>query len=107
MARAKLFVKSKKVDIVTGFNPGSYYTRAHSLSKTQFDLPPQDAQAKDFLKKSGVEFDLVDLSKGTRVKIMARLRGVTETPTLLDESSSSRRYVGLTGISRYVSEART
>ena len=77
------------------------------MSKTQFSLTPQDAQAKDFLKKSGVEFDLIDLSKGMRVKIRARLRGVTETPTVLDENSPSRRYVGLTGISRYVSEART
>ncbi len=106
MGQTRLFVRSQKADSVIGFNPGSYYTKAHSLTKTEFILPPQDAQAKDLLKKSGFDFDLVDLSKGMRTGLIARIRGVKETPTLEVGHGSARRYVGLKAISDYVSGTR-
>ena len=107
MALNRLFVRSKKTDIVIGSHHGSYYTRAHSQTKTEFTLLTQDAQAKDFLMKSGVDFDLVDLSKGAKARIVARIRGVRETPTLEVRQGSVKRYVGLKSISEYLSETRT
>ena len=107
MSRARLFVRSKKEDTVVGFNAGSYYTRAHSLTKTEFSLPPQDAQAKDYLTKNGVDFDLVDLSKGMKSGLIARIRGVKETPTLQVGKGHVKRYVGLKAISDFVGETRS
>ena len=107
MARPRLFVRSKKADIVSGSTHGSYYTSQFSLKKTEFSLLPHDSQAKDLLTKNGIRFDLVDLSKGMKAGLVAKLRRIKETPTLEVEQSSVRRYVGLKAISGYVSEVRT
>ncbi len=80
MARPRLFVRSKKANVVVGYNAGSYYTKAHSLTKTEYKLPPMDAQAKDILTKKGIDFELVDLSRGLKVGLIAKVRGIGETP---------------------------
>ena len=86
MARPRLFVRSEKANVVVGYNAGSYYTKAHSLAKTEYKLSPMDAQAKDILTKRGIDFDLVDLSRGLKAGLIAKARGTGETPTLQVET---------------------
>jgi glutaredoxin len=81
----------------------SEYAEGSILSK----LPQQDALAKDLLRKSGLKFDLVDLSNGIGTRLGARLKGVRQTPTLIDGNSPSRSYIGIREISRYISSDRT
>lgn len=112
MARARLYVKSKRTTVVTGHviietigaaHTTSEYSEGSILAK----LPRQDALAKDLLKKSGLKFDLVDLSNGIGTRLGARLKGVTQTPTLIDGNSPSRSYIGVREISRYIASDRT
>lgn len=79
------------------------YTEGTYLSR----LPPQDSLAKDGLRKSGIRFETVDLSSGVRSKLLARFHGVKETPTLLDDDSKMKRYVGVASISEYINENKT
>ena len=62
---------------------------------------------KDLLKKSGIDFETVDLSKGLRTRISAKLQHVSETPTLIVESSPPKRYEGVKAITQYLMETRT
>jgi hypothetical protein len=64
-----LYVSSKRTSIVTGrvsvetigaAHTTSEYTEKSSLAKLQ----QEDGWAKDLLRKSGLKFDLVDLSNG-------------------------------------------
>src|SRR5438093_295602 len=71
----RLFVRSKKANLVVGYNAGSYYTKAHSLTKTEYKPSPMDAQAKDVLTKKGIDFELVDLSRGLKAGLIAKVRG--------------------------------
>ena len=107
MASARLFVRSVESEIpgkpiyIAGLGAGPQLVSGKSKLTT---LSQQDAQAKDLLKKSGIPFELIDISKGFRARIGAKRSGVTETPTLLDGESVSKRYVGLKAISLYVAE---
>ena len=106
MARVQLYVRSKRTSIVTGHvsveTIGAVHTTAeYAEGRTLAQLPQQDATAKDFLRKSGLKFDVVDLSEGIWTRLGARLKGVRQTPTLLDRSRSPQLLVGLKEISEY------
>ncbi len=62
-------------------------------------LPRNDAWARDLLKKSSAEFEIVDVSRGFRGKLSAKLQRVKETPTLIVESEPPEIYEGVTAIS--------
>jgi hypothetical protein len=64
----------------------------------------EDEYARDLVMRSGIEYDLVDLSKGIGTRLLAKLQGVSQTPALVDGSESSRLLVGVNEISRYVKE---
>lgn len=112
MIQAKLFIKSKRTTIVTGkvsvesigaAHWSTDYTEGSNLS----NLSQQDALAKNVLRKSGEQFELIDLSKGVRVKLKRTLSGNKQTPTLLVETSPSKRYVGVKEISQYSIERQS
>ena len=108
----RLFVRSNRTSVTTGHvsmeTMGAAHTSVDYAEGTYISsLPPQDSLAKDGLRKSGIRFETVDLSSGVRSKLTARLRGVKETPTLLDEDSKMRRYVGVAAISQYIKESKT
>ncbi len=71
---------------------------------TRISLSQQDAVAKDILRKAGIQFDVVDLSSGVRVRLLARLRGVRGTPTVLVDGGSTRRYEGTKATARFIAE---
>ncbi len=104
MAKATLFVRSEKLKTITEFHPGAYFERAHQEGTTEIRTPREDAEAKALLKRSGIDFELVDLSVGTKNRFTGLIRGVRKTPTLRTESGET--YTGLNAISKYVSEAR-
>ncbi len=107
MARPRLFVRSTKANVVVGYNAGSYYTKAHSLTKTEYKLSPMDGQAKDILTKKGIDFELVDLSRGLKASLIARVRGIGETPTLQVETGPIKGIVGLKAISDWLGRPAT
>jgi hypothetical protein len=109
MAKARLFVKSKRTTMITGHvsmeTMGSvHWNTDYAEGSTLSSLSPQDAHAKQIVTRSGIEFDLVDVSKSVRARLTGKLSGIKQTPTLLVETSPSRRYVGLQEISRYLAE---
>lgn len=111
MARPRLFVKSKTVNAITGHvnmeTMGAvYWNTTYAEGSTLYRDSDEDFRAKDILKRSGIEFDLVDLSRGIKTNLFARIRGVKETPTLEVGESSGKRYVGLKAISDYVNTSR-
>lgn len=66
----------------------------------------EDSMVKDLLKKSGIDFETVDLSRGLRTRISARLQHVSETPTLIVENNPPKRYEGVKAITQYLVETR-
>ncbi len=59
--------------------------------------------AKEILTKSKMPFEVVDLSdRGTG--LVARIRGVKDTPTLIVEGGSRGKYEGVRAIQEYVSK---
>lgn len=106
MVKVILFVRSKRTNIVTGHvsveTIGAVHTNidyAEGLGLTK--LSPEDSFAKDVLRRSGIKYDLVDLSDGLRTRISARIKGVKKTPTLLHNDSTPQRFVGIKAISEY------
>ncbi len=71
---------------------------------THIVFSKNDALARDMLKKSSAQFELVDLSGGFRGKLSAKLQHVKETPTLIVESNPPERYEGVTSISQYLAK---
>jgi hypothetical protein len=69
-------------------------------------LAPEDAKAKDDLRREGIEFETIDLSKTIRERLQARFGEIKETPTLLDEHSPAKMYVGTRAITEYIEETR-
>ena len=111
MTRTRLFVKSKKTTRITGYVSVESIGAAHTATdyaegSEVLSFSPDDAWAKNSLAKLGIQFDLVDLSKGIGNRLKGTLRGIHETPTLMIESSPSKRYVGAKEISLYLSDAR-
>ena len=111
MARARLFVKSKSVTVITGHvnmeTMGAvYWNTEYAEGSTLQRFSNEDIRARDILRRSGIEFDLVDLSKGVKTSLVARIHGVKETPTLEIRESALKRCVGLKAISDYVNESR-
>ena len=69
-------------------------------------LAPEDAKAKDDLRREGIQFETIDLSKTIRERLQARFGEIKETPTLLDEHSPGKMYVGTQAITEYIEETR-
>ena len=112
MARARLYVESERASMVTGHvgmeTIGAAHTTAeYAEGSTLTKLPRQDELARDLLRKSGLKFDLIDLSNGFRTRLWARLKGVRKTPTLLDGNSPKRTYVGVGEIFNYIRSNQT
>ena len=109
MVQARLFIKSKRTTMVTGNvsveSMGAvHWTTDYAEGSTISNLSQEDAMAKNMLRQSGLQFDLVDLSKGVRAKFKGTMSDIKQTPTLLVETSPTRRYVGFKEISRYLTE---
>ncbi len=106
MARAKLFIKSEKLEVVRYEMPnsGHWCSAANRVQSTIANLSPQDRLAKEILSRSNMQFEIVDLSATGGVR--AWLRGVKNTPTLIVEGDTSRKYEGVKAISQYVSQGQ-
>ena len=106
MARVQLYVRSKRATMITrhAFSHGMGNAQSYQEGSTVAKLPREDAYARDLLKSSGVDFELVDLSAGIGPRLRARLQGVRQTPTLLDRDRSPQLYAGMKEISDYVTE---
>jgi glutaredoxin len=67
-----------------------------------------DTKAREILTRSGVKFEVVDLSEARGKKRLAALfRGVTKTPTLWVEGSHRQKYEGVKAISDYATAQKT
>src|SRR5713226_4575038 len=69
-------------------------------------LAPEDAKAKHDLSQEGIEFETIDLSKTIREMLQPRFGEIKVTPTLLDEHSPGKMYVGAQAITEYIEETR-
>ena len=106
MGPPRLFIKSIRVPIATyqvHDVPGHYCQDGYRTQSTMIRLSPEDKQAREILTRSGVKFQMIDLSElGERRKLIALFRGVRKTPTLLVEGKGQRKYEGIGAISDYV-----
>ncbi len=69
-------------------------------------LAPEDAKAKADLRREGIEFETIDLAKAIRERLQERTVEIKVTPTLLDEHSPGKVYVGSQAITEYIEETR-
>lgn len=61
-----------------------YCSAAYRTSKTDYFLGEEDMKAIEILEKAGLQYTLVDLGlASTSKRLMAKLEGVTTTPTLI------------------------
>src|SRR5437867_6546806 len=67
---------------------------------------PEDAKAKADLRREGIEFETIDLSKTIRERSQHRFGEIRVTPTLLDEHNPEKMYVGTQAITKYIEETR-
>ena len=110
MARVKLFIRSERLPVVRYEMPntaggGHWCSAANRVQSTITSLAPQDRLAKEIVTRSKMPFEVVDLSdRGTG--LVARIRGVKYTPTLIVEGSSRRKYEGVKAIQEYVSKGQ-
>ncbi len=84
----------------------AHTTVDYTEGTTNYTLAQREARAKDSLRREGIKFETIDLSSGLRRRIQARFKGIRETPTLLDEHSPSKRYVGTDAILAYIEESK-
>jgi hypothetical protein len=103
MAKHRLFIRSRKVEVAREFHGGAGpWENPHVMKTTEIVTSGQDALAKQLLQKAKIDFQLVDLSKGIGASVAARLRGISETPTLRVENGSIKVYVGMEAIAKYI-----
>ena len=69
-------------------------------------LAPEDAKAKSDLRREGIQFETIDLSKAIRRRLESQMAEIKVTPTLLDEHSPGKMYVGTKAITEYIEETR-
>jgi glutaredoxin len=110
MTRVKLFIRSERLPVVRYEMPnttggGHWCSAANRVQSTVTSLAPQDRLAKEILTKSKIQFEVVDLSDRGR-ELVARIRGVKDTPTIIVEGSSRRKYEGVRAIHEYVSKGQ-
>ena len=110
MVRAKLFIRTERIPVVRYEMPnttggGHWCSAAYRVHSTTSNIPPQDRLAKETLTRSGVEFDIVDLSdiRGGR-KLATWLTRIRNTPTLLVEGHPRRKYEGIKAIAQYANK---
>ena len=111
MSRAKLFVKSKRTAWITGHVSVESMGAAHTTTdyaegSTVVSLSQDDAWANNLLKRAGLQFDLIDLSRGIGTRLKGTLNRINKTPTLIVESRPSKRYIGVREISQFLSDSR-
>ena len=82
----------------------AHTTSEYSEGVTVAKLSSEDEYARNLLKRSGVDFHLVDLSSGIGQRLRARFLGVRQTPVLVDGNNPPRFYSGVKEISQYVME---
>ena len=87
-----LFVKSQRIAVAT--------------TRPSYTLKREEAEARERLKREGIKFETIDLSKGFRHRAKAGFKGITVTPTLLDAHSPGKWYIGTKAISEYIEETR-
>lgn len=109
MNQARLYVRSKRSTVITGHVSMESFGSVHTTSdyaegSTLAKLSEVDEYARNLLRRSGVSFELVDLSKGIGPKLRARLRGIRLTPALVDENKPPGIFFGVNGIVQYVNE---
>ena len=107
MDRPRLYIRSKRTTVFTAhvsmeaMGAAGHTTGEYTEGSVQVKLNKEDQLAKDLLKRSGLDYDLADLSKGLGLKLRARLIGVKQTPTLVDGSNPRQFYVGINEISQF------
>lgn len=69
-------------------------------------LSPEEAKAKDDLRREGIKFRTVDLSRVARRGSRGGFTVIKVTPTLFDERNPAKIYVGARAISEYIEETR-
>jgi hypothetical protein len=111
MGPAKLFIKSVRVPVVTyevHDVPGHYCQDGYRTKSAMISLSQEDKQAREILMRSGMRFEVVDLSEGRgRGKLVALYRGVRNTPTLWVGGGHHREYEGVRAISGYITALST
>jgi glutaredoxin len=108
---AKLFIKSVRLPIATyevHDVPGHYCQDGYRTKSTIISLSPEDKQAREILTRSGVRFEVIDISEGRGGgKLVAWYRRVRKTPTLWAGGGHHRKYEGVRAISEYVTAQST
>ena len=69
-------------------------------------LSPEEVKAKNDLKREGIKFRTIDLSKVARRGSNPGVTVIKMTPTLFDERNPAKIYVGAKAISEYIEETR-
>jgi glutaredoxin len=107
---AKLFIRTRRAPVVRYENPnvpGHYCQAGYRTVSTMISLSPEEDRAKKALARSGVKFEIVDLSeRGEKKFLTGWFRGVKQTPTLLIDGHPRRRIEGVEAISDYVSSLK-
>ncbi len=92
-----------KVETGTEFHASAGpWENAHTVRTVSVQSSEQDELAKRLLQKANVSYELVDLSKGFRTELRARLHGVKDTPTLWVETGPVKVYAGVKAIMQYL-----
>lgn len=111
MVSVRLYVKSNRTTLITSrvsveTMGGGHTTADYSEGSTLVRYSPDEELARLLLKRSRVDFEIVDLSKNVGTKLLARLKGITRTPTLAEENGSGRRFVGIKEIQKFLAEEK-
>ena len=106
-----LFVKSQPITIPTrGKGTKSLGRGSPSFDegdrRASYTLKREEAKAREKLKREGIKFETIDLSKGLPHRPQAGFSVITVTPTLLDAHSPGKWYVGSKAIPEYIEETR-
>lgn len=82
-------------------------TSEYAEGSTSVKLSEQDAYANEMLRRSGIDFEVVDISKGVGSRLGAWFKGIKRTPTLLDGNTIPTSYTGVKEISQYINSNGT
>lgn len=86
---------------------GAEHTTAdYSEGSTVIKYSPEDLYAKAVLKRSGLDFEIADISKGILTRLQAKVKGITQTPTLIAGNDSQRRFVGIKEIQKFLADKK-
>ena len=83
---------------------GTHTTSEYAEGSILAQLSKEDESARDLLRRSGISFELVDLSRGIGPNLRAKLKGISQTPALFDGNKPPGLFVGVNEITRYIKE---